>query len=310
MDLTVVVSVYNEESALPHFIERARGVLDALSCEAEFLFVNDGSADRSADIVTRASAGDPRFRLLNLSRNFGHEAAMIAGIDHAKGAAVICMDADLQHPLDEIPRMMAAHDAGNDVVIMVREWTEALPLRKKLASRLFYFVINTLSPAGLEPNASDFFLLSRRVAEALRAEYRERVRFLRGYIQVLGYRKTTLKYVAAKRDHGESRYTLRALWELSLNGILGFSNLPLRLGVMLGAITAAFGVALAIYTIVMQWRGDPPSGYTTIVVTLCFLFAIQFTITGIIGEYVGHVFAEVKRRPIYLVDDPDRSGRC
>ena len=309
MELTVVVSVFNEAAVLPAFLERARRALDGLGAEAELLVVDDGSTDGGGAVVAAAAAADPRLRLLTLSRNFGHEAAMIAGIDHARGAAVVCMDGDLQHPPEELPRLLAAHRAGADVVMMVRTATEELSLGRRLLSRLFYWLLGVLAPAGLEPNASDFFLVSRRVAAVLRADYRERVRFLRGYVQVVGFRKVSLPYQAARRAHGRSRYSLQALLELSLHAILGFSNLPLRLGVLVAGLTAGLGTAVGVYSLVMRWLGDPPSGYTTIVVLLCFLFAVQFLLTGVIGEYVGHVFAEVKRRPIYLVDEAPPAGR-
>lgn len=308
MELTVVVSIFNEEGAIPTFFERARQTLDRLGRDVEFLFVDDGSVDGSADLVSRCASSDPRFRLLRLSRNFGHEAAMIAGIDHARGGAVVCMDGDLQHPIEEIPRMLAAYDAGHDVIMMVRRPSHTLPLTKRLLSSLFYRFINLISPTGIEPSASDFFLVSPRVVRILRSEYRERVRFLRGYIQMLGFRKTRLEYDPAQREHGESRYTFGSLLQLSLNAILGFSNLPLRLGVLMGGLVAAVGTGIGGYSLVMRWLGDPPPGYTTLVVLVCFLFSAQFVITGVVGEYVGHVFAEVKARPIYIVADEVRAA--
>ncbi len=301
--------MFNEAAVLPAFLERARRALDGLGADAELLVVDDGSTDGGGAVVAAAAAADPRVRLLTLSRNFGHEAAMIAGIDHARGAAVACMDGDLQHPPEELPRLLAAHRAGADVVMMIRTDSEALSPGRRLLSRLFYWLLGVLAPAGLEPNASDFFLVSRRVAAVLRADYRERVRFLRGYVQVVGFRKVSLPYRAARRAHGRSRYSLAALLELSLHAILGFSNLPLRLGVLVAGLTAGLGAVVGAYSLVMRWLGDPPSGYTTIVVLLCFLFAVQFLLTGVIGEYVGHVFAEVKRRPLYLVDEAPPAGR-
>jgi dolichol-phosphate mannosyltransferase len=308
MDLTLVVSVYDEEEMLPLFIERARRLLDSLPVAAECLFVDDGSGDGSAALVAAAAATDGRLRLLSLSRNFGHEAAMIAGIDHARGESVICLDADLQHPLDEIPRMLAARAAGYDVVNMVRSEAGQGRGARRLLARLFYRLLNLISPDGFEPDASDFFLISRRVAKVLRTQYRERVRFLRGYIQTMGFRRTSLRYVVDPRAQGESKYSLPKLLNLSANALLSFSNLPLRLGVLLGGVVGALGVAVGAYSLVMKWLGDPPSGYTTIVVLVCFLFAVQFVITGVIGEYLGYVFAEVKGRPIYLVDEAAGAG--
>jgi polyisoprenyl-phosphate glycosyltransferase len=293
--LTLVVSVFNEEAMLPRFLDRLRELLAGLGAGAECIFVDDGSTDGSHALLAQAVEGDGRLRLLSLSRNFGHEAAMVAGLDHARGESVICLDADLQHPLEEVPRMLSARRDGHDVVTMSRSGS-------RLGSWLFYKVLNLISPEGFDPDASDFFLVSRRVADVLRSDYRERVRFLRGFIQVVGFRKTCLRYHAPDRAGGESKYGLRKLFNLSLNALFCFSNLPLRIGVLCGAAMAGVGAIVGVYSLVMKWLGDPPSGYTTIVVLLCFLFSVQFILTGIIGEYVGYIFAEVKGRPLYLLD--------
>jgi len=307
MALTLVVSVYNEEAALPLFIDRARALLGMLPVEAECLFVNDGSQDGSAAIVAAAASTDPRFRLLNLSRNFGHEAAMIAGIDHARAGAVVCLDADLQHPVEEVGRMLGKLQEGYDVVTMVRTTRQGGAPARSILSMLFYRLLNLMAPLGLEPDASDFFLVSGRVAALLRTEYRERVRFLRGFVQVVGFRRASLRYVAGSRSHGDSKYTLGKLLDLSVNAMLSFSNLPLRLGVLFGALVGSAGMVVAAYSVVMKWLGDPPSGYTTLVVVTCLLFAVQFFITGVIGEYVGYLFTEAKGRPIYIVDETSRA---
>ena len=308
VDLTIVVSVFDEERVLPLFIERARQLLDELPLTVECILVNDGSRDRSAAIAAEAASADPRFRLVSFSRNFGHEAAMIAGIDHARGDAVVCMDADLQHPFAEIPRMWDAFAAGDDVVTMARERGAQPSFVKRLLSKAFYRVLNAISPDGFDPDASDFFLVSRRVADVLRADYRERVRFLRGLIQVIGFPKTSLRFAANPRASGESKYPLRKLLRLSAHALFSFSNLPLRLGVGLGVAIGGLGLVIAAYSIVMKWLGSLPSGYTTIVVLLCLLFAVQFVITGIIGEYVGLVFSEVKRRPLYVLEQAPRAA--
>ena len=197
--VTVVVSVYNEEQALPQFFEAVKNVLDQAAWDYELLFVNDGSTDKSLEILERMAAADSRVKLVSFSRNFGHEAAMIAGLDYSDGDLVICMDADLQHPPECIPKILAAAEEGFDVINMVRTRNRSAGLFKEAASAAFYRVINALSDVKFEANASDFFAVSRRVVEVLKGSYREKVRFLRGYVQNLGFRKTKLEYEAGVR---------------------------------------------------------------------------------------------------------------
>lgn len=298
--LTVVVSVYNEEAALPLCHERLTEVLRECGRDYTLLFVNDGSRDRSAEILDRFAAEDTRVRVLHFSRNFGHEAAMIAGIDYAEGA-VICMDADLQHPPQCIPAILAKLDEGFDVISMVRTANRSAGIIKNLTSSAFYGVMNALSGTRFEKNASDFFAVSARAAEVLRRDYRERVRFLRGYVQSLGFRSTALQYEAAERAAGQSKYSLAKLFRFSMNTIMSFSDLPLRLGIYAGIASGLLGLILLIYSIVMKVRIGAPAGYTTIIVVICFMFAVLFLILGIMGQYIGVLFEEVKGRPIYIV---------
>lgn len=298
--LTVVVSVYNEEAALPLCHERLTEVLRESGRDYTLLFVNDGSRDRSAEILDRFAAEDTRVRVLHFSRNFGHEAAMIAGIDYAEGA-VICMDADLQHPPQCIPAILAKLDEGFDVISMVRTANRSAGIIKNITSSAFYGVMNALSGTRFEKNASDFFAVSARAAEVLRNDYRERVRFLRGYVQSLGFRSTALQYEAAERAAGQSKYSLAKLFRFSMNTIMSFSDLPLRLGIYAGIASGLLGLILLIYSIVMKVRCGAPAGYTTIIVVICFMFAVLFLILGIMGQYIGVLFEEVKGRPIYIV---------
>ena len=298
--LSVVVSVYNEEAALPLCHERLTEVLRESGRDYTLLFVNDGSRDRSAEILDCLAAEDPHVRVLHFSRNFGHEAAMIAGIDYAEGA-VICMDADLQHPPQCIPAILAKLDEGFDVISMVRTANRSAGIIKNLTSSAFYGVMNALSGTRFEKNASDFFAVSARAAEVLRHDYRERVRFLRGYVQSLGFRSTALQYEAAERAAGQSKYSLAKLFRFSMNTIMSFSDLPLRLGIYAGIASGLLGLILLIYSIVMKVRIGAPAGYTTIIVVICFMFAVLFLILGIMGQYIGVLFEEVKGRPIYIV---------
>lgn len=298
--LSIVVSVYNEEQALPLFYQTTKPILEQLSWDYELLFVNDGSRDGSRLLLEQLAARDDKVRLISFSRNFGHEAAMIAGIDYAAGDAIVCMDADLQHPPQCIPDIIARLEEGYGVISMVRTKNTSAGFVKNVTSAAFYKLINTLSDVKFEANASDFFVISRPAADVLRNNYREKVRFLRGYVQNIGFAKTTIEYEAHDRVAGESKYSLRKLFVFSMNTIMCFSNLPLKLGIYAGIFAALLGVAVMIYTLCT--RQGAPSGYATIVVLICFMFAILFVIVGIIGEYIAILFSELKDRPIYIVE--------
>lgn len=297
--LSVVVSVYNEEAVLEQFYKGAAEVLKDVAWDYELLFVNDGSRDRSLEILTSLADRDPHVKVISFSRNFGHEAAMIAGIDYSRGDGIICMDADLQHPPQCIPLILEKFQQDYDVINMVRTKNESAGWFKNLASSAFYKLINVLSDVKFENNASDFFAVSRKVAEVLKDNYREKVRFLRGYVQNVGFAKTTISYEAGVRAAGESKYSIRKLFQFSVNTIVCFSNLPLKLGIYAGIMAAFLGVVVMVYTLFT--RGGAPSGYATIVILNCFMFAILFLIVGIMGEYMSILFAELKDRPIYIV---------
>ena len=299
--LSVVVSVYNEEAVLAQFYEETKRVLDEITWDYELLFVNDGSHDGSLRILEELAGQDEHVRLVSFSRNFGHESAMIAGIDYSSGQGIICMDADLQHPPACIPKIVERLEAGFQVINMVRTRNESVGWFKNLASSAFYKVINILSDVKFESNASDFFAISRHVADVLKHNYREKVRFLRGYVQNVGFKKTTIQYEAGTRAAGESKYSIRKLFQFSVNTIVCFSNLPLKLGIYAGAMAALLGLLVMVYTLFT--RGGAPSGYATIVVLICFMFAILFVLVGIIGEYIAILFTELKDRPIYIVEE-------
>lgn len=298
--LSVVVSVYNEEQALPMFYQTTKPILDALAWDYELLFVNDGSSDGSLELLERLASSDPKVKVIGFSRNFGHEAAMIAGIDYAAGDGVVCMDADLQHPPECLPEIVRKLEEGCGVISMVRTSNTSAGIVKNITSAAFYKLINTLSDVKFEANASDFFAVSRPAADVLRRNYREKVRFLRGYVQNIGFHKTTIPYEAHDRVAGESKYSIRKLFAFSINTIMCFSNLPLKLGIYAGIFAALLGVAVMVYTLFT--RQGAPSGYATIVMLICFMFAILFMIVGIIGEYIAILFSEMKDRPVYIVE--------
>ena len=301
--ISVVVSVYNEEKSLDEFYREAKRIFADLSWDYELIFVNDGSQDGSLDILRRLAGQDPLVKVINFSRNFGHEAAMIAGIDYARGDGVVCMDADLQHPLECVQEILDRFEEGYEVINMVRTKNKTAGLIKNFTSAAFYSLINRVSDVHFEPNASDFFALTADAARVLRENYREKVRFLRGYVQNIGFKRTTIQYEARPRFAGESKYSIRSPMKFSINTILCFSDLPLKLGIYSGVGVAFLGLLVMIYTIWTWAKYGTPSGYATIVVLLCFMFAVMFLLIGIIGEYIAILFAELKDRPVYIVRD-------
>lgn len=303
--ISVVVSVYNEEAVLETFHKTTYSILQSAFGENfEIIYVNDGSADNSRDILTLL-AKQTNTKAIHFSRNFGHEAAMAAGLDHAQGDAIVCLDSDLQHPPELISRMFEEYEAGSQIVTMIREERKDGGFLKKLASKQFYKVLNGISDIKLEPNASDFFLISAKVKNVLCKNFTERTRFLRGYIQLVGFKKTSINYVAPARFAGESKYSFKKLVLFSLTALSTISKAPLKIGLLIGVFYALFAMIVGVFSIIMKFYGHAYSGYTTIVVLISFSFSLVFILLGIIGEYIGNMFIELKHRPIYIIDEID-----
>ena len=301
--LTVVVSCFNEEQLLSQFISKCTQVLEGCQRDYELIFVNDGSYDGSRAVLQEYASRNGRVKIINLTRNFGHEAAMIAGIDYACGDEIICMDADLQHPPMCIPEILFMFDEGFDVISMIRTKTHGVGLVKRIGSRLFYKVLNSLSPIKFQENATDFFGISKRVADVLRANYRDKVRYLRGFVQSIGYKCGTLEFEAGKRLGGKSHYSFSQLLSYSVTTLCGYSEVPLKIGIYAGLLVATCGIILMVYSIIMKIFFYVPAGYTTIVTALCFLFSLTLMVLGIIGEYISVILREVKDHPLYIVED-------
>ncbi len=301
--ISIIVSVYNEEEVLFEFYRETIKVLLLIENPYEIIFVNDGSVDGSRGILFKIAKDDENVRVVHFSRNFGHEAAMIAGIDNASGDYLICMDADLQHPPTLLPEMVRKFESGYDIINMVRTVNKSAGIIKNITSSMFYKVINRLSDIHLVINASDFFGISKRVADVLRSNYREKTRFLRGYVQNVGFNTTNIEYEAGKRFAGKSKYSIKKLFRFSMNTIMTFSNLPLKLGMYAGGMAAFLAIIMMIYTIVSFIRVGTPSGYATTICLICFMFSVLFFIVGIIGEYLGLILSEIKDRPIYIVEE-------
>ncbi len=301
--ISVVVSSYNEELVLEQLYSELLAALSICKWDYEIVFVNDGSIDSSGRILRGFAERNPKVKVINLSRNFGHESAMIAGIDYAAGDGIICMDADLQHPPRYIPEIIEKFEEGCDIISMVRTKNKGGRLMKNMASDIFYKVLNHFSSMKFEENASDFFGISNRAADILRHEYRENVRFLRGFVQSIGYKSETIKYQAEKRAGGKCHYSIIRLFKFAVTILCGFSDIPLKIGIYSGIFASACGMILIVYSCIMKICFSVPSGYTTIIVALCFLFSLTLIVLGIIGEYITIILAEVKNRPIYIVEE-------
>ena len=301
--LDIIVSAYNEAASLPAFhVEATRLVahLAAEGTDATIVYVNDGSIDESAGLLDRFAA-EPGVRVLHLSRNFGHEAAMLAGLDDCDADHAVFLDADLQHPPEVVRRAMAVARAGHDVVLMRREAAPGGGLRRA-CNAAFYRGLAVISALPLEPDASDFFLVGRPVIDVLQREIRERTRFLRGLVQWVGFRRAVLSYTAAPRRSGRSKYHLGRLFSLAReHGLEIISTAPLRVAFVAAIAMLLACLATAVYSLGGWWLGNPPSGYTTIMLFSTAVAAAQFGLLGILGEYIGQLVDEAKGRPVYIV---------
>ena len=299
---SIVVPVFEEEDVLPRFYERLKPVLDGLDGPAEVIFVIDGGRDRSFEIVKELRARDERVKGIKLSRNFGHQYALSAGIDHARGDAVIMMDADLQHPPELIPRLVEQWRAGAQVVNTSRESTEGIGPFKRLTAAFFYGLLNRFGNIRLSPNSADFRLIDRRVADRLR-DVREQARFLRGLFVWVGFRQVTVPYRAEARAAGRSKYSTKRMARLALDGITSFSVAPLRLATVFGFIVSLLGFAYAVYALVVKIAGNAVTGWTSLIIVVLLLGGVQLITLGVIGEYIAKIYLETKKRPLYIVDE-------
>ncbi len=300
--ISIVVSVYNEQQSLESFYKTARSVAEECSWDYELIFVNDGSSDKSGEILRAFAQENPKVRVINFARNFGHEAAMIAGIDHAQGDGIVCMDADLQHPPEYINQIIGKFEEGFQVITMVRTENEDTGFFRKSAAGIFYKTLNLLSDVNFSENASDFFAVSADAARVLKEDYREKVRYLRGYVQSLGFEKTSLEFRAAKRVAGESKYSILKLIRFSFDTMCSFSLSPLKVGFLFALVTAAAGIICGVFGILTALNGGSYL-FLALTAVICVLFAVLFAVLGIIGQYLGIILREIKDRPVYIVKD-------
>lgn len=301
--ISIVVPVYDEVGNVALLESAVAAQFMTLAFDYELIFVDDGSSDGSREVLRALQARNPKVRIVALSRNFGHQAALAAGLDHASGDAVITMDADLQHPPELIPRMLEHWQAGSRIVSTIRTDTEDASLWKKYSSGAFYAILNRISATRMEPNAADFRLLDRAVVEVLKA-MPERARFWRGLVSWVGFPSVAVEYAAPRRHSGRSKYSLSKMAGLALDGILNFSSQPLRFATYLGLLSAAMGVPYAAWAVYAKlFTESTVSGWASIVTILLFQGGVQLFCLGIVGEYLGRVYDEVKQRPLYIAQE-------
>ncbi len=303
--ISVVVPVHNEAGSIEELARRVGAVFATHGTRYELLFVDDGSDDATAAVLERLKSANPSLRQIRFTRSFGHQAALTAGIRFARGDAVITMDGDLQHPPETIPALLSAWREGAAVVHTRRVGGDATAGAKERASRLFYWTMNKLSNVPVVAGGADFRLLDRRAVDAFN-ELEEHFVFTRGLVPWLGFRATQIEYAPGPRHAGESKFTLRRQLQLGLNGIFSFSVAPLRLIAVLGLGTTSIGILYGIYVVVQRLSGRAEAaGWASIAVLILIFGGVQLFSLGIVSEYIGRTYEEVKRRPRYVIEAMD-----
>lgn len=299
--VSLVVPVYNEGEAIAVFYNRVRHVLEEMGEPYEIIFVNDGSRDDSLERLLALAGADACVRVIDLSRNFGKEAALSAGIDYAQGDVVIPIDADLQDPPELIPELLAGWRAGFDVVYARRTARDGESFLKRFTARCFYRLLAAITDVEIPVDTGDYRLLSRPVVEALK-RLPERHRFMKGLFSWIGFRQAPVYYRRESRVTGHSKYSYLKMWNLALEGITSFSHTPLRLATCLGFAVALFAFCYAVFIVVRTLvSGCAVPGYPSLITVVLFLGGVQLLTIGILGEYIGRIYDETKQRPIYIV---------
>ena len=309
MDVSIVVPLFNEEGNVHELVRRLRAILDSLEGRPtyEMVFVNDGSSDGTLEALRALARTTPHVVVLNLSRNFGHQLAATAGIDAARGDAVVLMDGDLQDPPELIADFLERYRAGYDVVYAVRRSRRGESAFKLFTARAFYRLIRRLTNVSIPVDTGDFRLMSRRVVEALR-QTRERHRFLRGLVSWVGYRQIGVEYDRDERFSGVTKYPISKMFRFAVDGITSFSEIPLRFASYFGFFVSIIAFIVAVAEIAIRlFTGYNLPGYTSTIFAILFLGGVQLIGIGILGEYIGRIYDEIKGRPLYLVADVDRS---
>jgi glycosyltransferase involved in cell wall biosynthesis len=307
--LSFVIPLYNEELSISMIVQQLDQISKTMELNHEIVFVNDGSSDQTLRTSLALQEGRDDILLVNLSRNFGKEIALLAGLEHASGDLVVTMDGDLQHPVSLIPEMLDAWKSGYDVAVAVRTNRDGESQTKQFATRWFYHIFNSISEIKIPPNSSDFRLMDRRVVDSL-ISLRESNRFNKGLFAWIGFSTKDIPYIPDERIHGQTGWGIKQLWRFGLNGIFGFSSLPLRLISWLGVFSSLSGFlygAIIVFNTTLYGRDLP--GYASIFAAILLFGGLQLLSLGVIGEYIARIFVESKKRPIYITDNLYRNGK-
>lgn len=305
---SVVLPVHNEAGNLEELYARLSEVMEGLGEPFEIIFVDDGSFDESLRVAKRIRSRDDRIKIVALSRNFGHQAAITAGLDLARGRATIVMDSDLQHPPDVVPQLVARWREGYEVVNAIRIDRRGETFFKRFTARAFYWLLCRLSDTDMSPNVGDFRLIDRKALDAFKS-MRESTRYLRGMFSWVGFRQTAIPYEYRDRHAGEPKYNFRRMMTLAVNGLVSFSNAPLELALHVGFVVALLSFMAGVGDIIAKMAStDTVPGWLSLVITVSFLGGMQLVILGVMGIYMSRIYEEVKSRPLYIVSEVEGIG--
>lgn len=296
-----VIPIYNEEKTIPELFRRISEISVKLDGTIEVILIDDGSRDKSYELMLELSNQDPRFKVIHFARNFGHQIAITAGMDFAAGNAIIIMDADLQDPPEVVFEMVDQWKQGYEVVYAIRQAREGETWFKKITASLFYRILKALTEVEIPLDVGDFRLVDRKALDAFKI-LREKNRFVRGMFGWIGFRQTGVYYTRAERFAGETKYTLRKMLALAKNGVISFSNAPLKLVLSFGFIISGLSFLMGIIAVITKLSGQyTVSGWTSMTVLITFMGGVQLIVLGVLGEYIGRIHDEVKNRPLYIV---------
>jgi polyisoprenyl-phosphate glycosyltransferase len=308
MEISIVIPVYNEEENIKVLCERIRQAITGLCPEFEIVFINDGSADGSMEQIRELAGKYPEVKYIDFSRNFGHQIAVSAGIDYAKGNAIVIIDADLQDPPELIPELYLKMKEGYEVVYARRKSRKGESYFKKLTARLFYRLLARMTRIKIPVDAGDFRIIDRKIVEVLR-QMPEKHKYLRGQISWIGFNQTYIEYERRERNAGKSGYSFRKMLHFALDGITAFSDVPLKIVTFFGLLVSIFAFVVALYALYSRYiLKDYVQGWTSLMISVLFIGGVQMIAIGIIGEYLSRMNADVRNRPLYVVKDTNLQG--
>jgi dolichol-phosphate mannosyltransferase len=301
--LSIIIPIYNEEGNIDKLINRLRAVVADLNTETEFVFINDGSRDRSIELIKNLAKTDPRVKYINLSRNFGHQIAVTAGLDKCTGDRIVIIDADLQDPPELIADMARKMDEGYEVVYAKRKARKGESFLKKFTAKLFYRILKSITSVNIPVDTGDFRIMDRKIVDVLK-QMPEQQKFLRGQISWIGFNQTYIEYERDERNAGETGYTYKKMIRFALDGITSFSNFPLKFATACGFLVSGIAFIVMLYALYSRFVSkDYIEGWTSIIISVLFLGGIQLISIGIIGEYISRLSSNVRNRPLYIVNE-------